>query len=456
MEREYDTIDIGKLFALVRKNIKQLVLCTLAGALIFLAASKFLVSPQYEASALLVINTRDEQATVITYDQINSAKQLVATYAVILTNDSLLNDIIEKYELADTPASLRGRIIAEAVDQTQVMRLAVRDEETTVAFSVLTEIINRAPDILIETVKAGSVEIVSPPIVNPHQVSPAIELNIVIGSGMGFLLCFLVVWVRSTFLSTFITSEDIEAFLNLPALGVVPSVKAGDEQIFPLLSSSSPFHYQESFNSLRTNLKFVSANSNCKKIIVTSSMPGEGKSTVTINLALALAADGNRVLLMDCDLRKPAVHRYLRLRGGTHNGLGDVLGGTRQIGEAVARYQGTNLFVLTAGNTSANASTVLGSGEMAAVIRLLEKDFDYILFDTPPVSVVSDSAVLSQYVDGVIFVIRQKVTTRSQVSLARKNLELVNAHIFGTIINGYDIYHSGEAGAYYNYEEYSQ
>jgi len=225
LEQEYITIDIRTIITLVRKNLILIVACTLLGGITAFIVSQYLMTPQYEASVTLVVNTRDEQAAVITNDQINSAKQLVNTYAVVLTNDTLMEEIIYILGLNDTIESLAKRISADAVNQTQVMRMTMRDEDPATAKAVLDAIMARAPELLITTVKAGSVETVSPPKVNYTPVSPRVGMNTVIGAAAGIFIALAYVFIKKALTNTFLSDEDVSKHLGLPVLGVIPSVK---------------------------------------------------------------------------------------------------------------------------------------------------------------------------------------------------------------------------------------
>ena len=220
---------------------------------------------------------------------------------------------------------------------------------------------------------------------------------------------------------------------------------------FLLVGKDTPFQYQEAFKSLRTNLKFLAMGKTCKKIIMTSAIPGEGKSSVSINLAVSLADTGSRVLLIDCDLRKPAIHRYLKLDRSSYKGLTNILSGG-SLSDSVLNMKSLNLHLIIADAIPPNPAELLGSERMKAMIEELEKHYDYIIFDTPPVSVVTDAAVLSQYADGTILVIRQNHATFDEVELAKKNLEAVHANILGAVLNDFDTRSvSKESGYYYSY-----
>lgn len=220
---------------------------------------------------------------------------------------------------------------------------------------------------------------------------------------------------------------------------------------FLLVGKDTPFQYQEAFKSLRTNLKFLAMGKSCKKIIMTSAIPGEGKSSVAINLAVSLADAGSRVLLMDCDLRKPILHRYLKLDKSSYKGLTNILSGG-VLTESIVNMKSLNLHVIIADAIPPNPAELLGSGRMKILVEELEKHYDYIIFDTPPVSVVTDAAVLSQYADGVILVIRQNHATYDEVALAKKNLDTVHANILGAVLNDFNTKSADkESGYYYSY-----
>ncbi len=221
---------------------------------------------------------------------------------------------------------------------------------------------------------------------------------------------------------------------------------------FQIISKNAPFQYQEAYKSLRTNLKFVSLNGDYKKLVITSAIPGDGKSTVAVNLAVSMAEAGTRVLLVDCDMRKPILHKYLRISKNASAGLTGVLSGTASLQDAIVRFSDIGIHVLTVGMIPPNPAELLGGSKMKALIEEMESMYDIILFDTPPVSVVTDAAVLSQFADGAILVIRQKHATIEQAQLAKRNLETVNANIIGVVMNDYDMKSTNrESGYYYSY-----
>lgn len=221
-----------------------------------------------------------------------------------------------------------------------------------------------------------------------------------------------------------------------------------------IVSKTAPFSYVEAFKALRTNLNFVSVNSSLKKLVITSAIPNEGKSSVAVNLAVTLAETGSKVLIVDCDLRKPILHKYLKLGKTNSKGVTGILSGESTIDDSVVFFRDIKISVLVAGAIPPNPAELLGSKKMKELIKALETRFDYIIFDTPPVSVVTDSAVLTQFTDGVLLVIRQNLATIEQVKLAKKSLESVNANIVGAVLNNFNTAKSGKNSGYYYYYDY--
>lgn len=189
----------------------------------------------------------------------------------------------------------------------------------------------------------------------------------------------------------------------------------------------------EAYKTLRTNIQFSSLDKEIKVILVTSSTPAEGKSTTASNLAITMAQSEKKVLLIDCDLRKPSIHRAFSLLNS--KGLTNVLVEGLDY-QSICNTAGIpNLEVLTSGPKPPNPSELLGTAKMETFLEMVSHDYDLVILDAPPILPVTDAAVLSQFVDGVVFVIAYGVTPYEIVIRAKENLEKVNAKILGTVLN---------------------
>ena len=191
----------------------------------------------------------------------------------------------------------------------------------------------------------------------------------------------------------------------------------------------------ESYRTLRTNIQYSSFDKKYKVIVVTSSEAGEGKSTTSGNLALCLAQDDKKVILIDCDLRKPSIHKKFKVSNLV--GLSDVIIGKADFKTAISKYN-DNLTLLTSGKIPPNPSEMLSSKAMKNLLEVLKEKFDYVIIDTPPVQAVTDSQILSTKADGTILVVRSENTKRDAVHNAINLLKKVNANIIGTVLNGVD------------------
>lgn len=189
----------------------------------------------------------------------------------------------------------------------------------------------------------------------------------------------------------------------------------------------------EAYRSLRSNIEYSSFDDEYRVIVVTSSVPGEGKSTTAGNLAIALAQSGNKVLLVDCDMRKPSIHKKFKISNAA--GTAELLLRKKSF-EEVANDYNENLTIITAGKIPPNPSEMLASRAMTAFIKEMKDEFKYIILDTPPLQAVTDAQVLSTKADGVLLVVRAGSTKKELVSNSVDLINKVHGKVIGTVLNG--------------------
>lgn len=202
----------------------------------------------------------------------------------------------------------------------------------------------------------------------------------------------------------------------------------------------------EAYRNLRTSIKFAEVDKDIKTIVVTSSIPGEGKSTVAGNLAITLSYSGAKVLLVDCDLRSPTLHTKYEV--SNEIGLTNMLVDKREFKETVNEVV-DNLFLLTAGTIPPNPSEIIGSQSMDKLAKEFYKNFDYVIFDTPPVMAVTDALLLAAKADATIMVVRARKTKEKFIKAAYEELTKVKANVIGSILNDSDTRTSDRYGEYY-------
>jgi len=213
----------------------------------------------------------------------------------------------------------------------------------------------------------------------------------------------------------------------------------------------APFQYKEAFLSLRTNISFLAATDDLKSIIITSSVPGEGKTSVAVNLALALSAANNSVLLIDADLRKPNVHKLLNITDGSKYGLTNMLYEKGATTDVCIRHRvdRKGLSVLPCGVVPPNPTELLGSARVKQLLIQLKNTYDFLIIDSPPVTVVTDAAILSQHADGILFVVRQRKVTFEQARQAKRHLNTIEANILGVVMNDFSYKYVDKSYNYY-------
>lgn len=210
------------------------------------------------------------------------------------------------------------------------------------------------------------------------------------------------------------------------------------------------FYFVESFKSLRTNVRFIAQTENVNSFLITSAIQDECKSNVSVNLAITLAEEGKKVVLVDCDFRKPTVSRYLRIREGAP-GIMKVLMNACSLEEAIYHDHDNQLDVLGVDLIPPNPSELLLSDKMHDLIITLKKEYDYVIIDTPPINLVTDAAVIGGMVDGAFLVVRSDYAPVEMVRNAKKKLEDVNIKIYGSILTRFEPKTKGRGSRYYKY-----
>lgn len=264
-------------------------------------------------------------------------------------------------------------------------------------------------------------------------ISPRRERNLLIASLVGLVLAVGAGFTREYFDKAIKTPAQVKERLGLPCLGLVPAVASKTSPQGPVLTGSVPQHFVEAFRTIRTNVLFAADGEEGRSLLFTSTGPGEGKTIVTCNVAMALAQAGQQVLLVDADMRRPRVHKVLDL--GLDGGLADVLAGTEDPDAYVRPSAVAGLSVLTAGGLPPNPHELLSSPRCATVLTLLAQRYQWVLIDTPPIMPVSDAALVAHTAAAVMFVVGSERTTVPAAQHALEQLEAANARFVGVVLN---------------------
>lgn len=432
-------LDLRDYLQILRTNWVLITTLSLVG--IGLAGgATVLVKPTYTAETQLFVSIQSS-GSVQELQQGNTFSQArVQSYVKTVGTPVVLQPAIDGLGLQITPAELSGRVKASSDLNTVLINITVTDGSPVQAAATAEAIANsliKAVDTL-ERPKTGegpspiSLSVVTPATVPVSPSSPNTKLNILVGLIAGLVVGLGAALLR-TILDTRIKGEqDLRHVTDSPLLGRIAF--EADAQKKPLLTQAaiqSP--RAESFRQLRTNLQFANVGGHAKTVVVTSSLPGEGKSTTATNLAIAMSEAGNSVCLIDADLRRPMVGEYLGLDRNV--GLTSALVGDVDVDDVLQPWGHDNLFVLTSGQIPPNPSELLGSEEMENLLGRLGQVFDAIIIDAPPLLPVTDAAVLSQFVGGVVVVVGAQKTRTQDLQKALETLNLVGAKVLGVVLN---------------------
>jgi len=362
----------------------------------------------------------------------------LATYLDVLTSPSVSEPLTQRLQLPPgTPLGLSGEVsqtsnmmtISSTGGDPQLVAKVANE-----AGPVLADVARKFSPLLASNGQAVESTTISPASVPGEPISPNARRNLLIGGLLGLAIGIGLALLTHTLDTKVRTEEDIRALSKRPILGDIPLVKAAkDATGFLSLESDPHGRHAEAIRRLRTNILFVDVTTGGHSFVVTSSVPGEGKTTTTVNLALAMADAGSRVLLLDGDLRNPSVARALGLDGGF--GLTTLLLGHAQPDDVIQRWRDSSLYVLPAGAVPPNPSELLGSEPMAQLFGTLAQQFDFVLVDSPPVVPVIDAVLINKLTHGLIMVVGADRTKKKDLASAVQSLETVDVPVAGFALN---------------------
>lgn len=398
-----------------------------------------LIKPTYTSSTRLFVAIQNS-GSVQELQQGNTFSQArVQSYVKTVTTPAVLQPAIDSLGLDITSEALAENIKASTDLNTVLINIAVSDHSPVQAAATAQAV----ADSLVRTVdqlekpKTGGVSPVSLSVVAPAKApvipsSPDTKLNLLLGLLAGVASGTIFALLRTSLDSRIRSEADLRRSTDAPLLGGIAFDSLATET--PLLSQAAMRSPRaESFRQLRTNLQFANVSGQAKTVLVTSSLPGEGKSSTATNLAIAMAQSGQSVCLVDADLRRPMISEYLGL--DRNAGLTTALVGSADIDDLLQPWGEDALYVLTSGQIPPNPSELLGSAAMRSVIEQLEATFDAVIVDAPPLLPVTDAAVLSGQVGGVVVVVGTQKVTSKDLERSLDALELVSANLLGIVMN---------------------
>ncbi|MBB2958442.1 polysaccharide biosynthesis tyrosine autokinase [Pseudoclavibacter helvolus] len=444
---------------ILHKNWIIILICTLAGVAGGAGAS-MLMTPKYEATAELYVSVRSSDSSVAgeLVQGTNFARQAVQSYTTVVNKEIVTSRVIEELGLDRSPSELAKQITATNQLDTVVIEVTVTDEDPALAASLANSVASNFIDVIVNELEKPEgnspslvkIEPVQSAQVPQSPVAPRVSLNIVFGALLGLAVGLGIAVLRQFTDSKVRSTHDIAQITDRPVIGTIAFDPDAGKR--PLIVHEEPKNPKaESYRALRTNLRFMDIENTRHSFVVTSSLPSEGKSTTSANIAIALAEQGAKVVLVDGDLRKPKVATTMGIDGSV--GLTDLLSGRAEPKDVLQRWGRGRLYILPAGRIPPNPSELLGSHTMQQVHDQLLAEHDYVIIDAPPLLLVTDGAVLSELAHGTLLVVASGQTPRSALAGAVAQLEGIGSEVSGIVVTkvptkGPDSYAYGAYGAY--------
>lgn len=429
-------MELSDYIRVLRKSWLIIVAAALVGVAAA-AAYSLTRTPIYSSESQVFVSIQGA-GTIGELQQGNTFSQArVTSYTNLATTPLVLQPVIDELGLALTPSELAEQVSASNALNTTIISITAMDADPALS----AEIANAVSASLTATVEqietpGGSdvspVKLTSVTEAQPGlaPVSPNVTMNLILGGLVGLALGIGIAVLREVLDTRVRTQRDIAAVTERPLIGAIPfDPRAKDRALIVHEDPLSP--RSEAFRALRTNLQFLDMEGG-HSFVITSSLPSEGKSTTALNLALALADAGKNVALLDADLRKPKVAEYLGIEGGA--GLTDVLIGRAKVEDVMQNWGDRSLYVLPSGRIPPNPSELLGSQHMQNLLAELERNFDIVICDAPPLLPVTDAAILAKQTSGAILIVSTGRTTSHQLSSAIDALDTVGARVAGLVM----------------------
>lgn len=434
----------------LRERWKLVFVCLVLGVAIA-GAVTWLSTPYYTAEVTLFVSARDPDGTAAqAYQGSLLSQQKVKSYTQLITSARIRREV-ERQGVVVDPSAVTASVHAGTV----LLTVSVTDPSPESAQRIANTVADSFAGLVaeLETPAAGGEPAVIARVVEPAGLpaaptSPRPGENLPLGAIVGLLTGVAAAFVRNALDTSVKSAEALLELVDAPSLGSI-AYDAGIPAL-PLIVHEVPgAPRSEALRQIRTNLQFVDVDRPAKVVVITSSLPGEGKTTTACNLAITLAQAGKKVVLVDADLRRARVGDYLGLESAV--GVTSVLIDRSSLNHALQPWGRDGMTVLTSGPTPPNPSELLASQHMADLLDELESRFDIVLIDAPPLLPVTDAAILAGCCDGALLIVRHGKTSRNQVKAAAAALTAVSARLLGTVMTM-----TPKAGPFEGYQYYQR
>lgn len=455
-------IDLSDILFWIMKWKWVVIAVTVLFALTGYMFSNITYEAKYTATATMVVNSKSETLLQAgTTVDAALTQNLIPTYTRILQSEKIAKYVMDEFDINVALGTIGDMMEVTIGEDSQVVYLKVSHKDPYMAKNIANAVIQVAPEVMMEVVEAGSVNVLDYAVL-PAQPEPpkTVQYMTIIGI-VGFLLVSIIIVLLNFFVMKVKNSEDIENKIGEMVLGEVPHATATNEIRKNYLHTGEANQgFVESNFMLAAVLKNQAQNVRPYKLIVTSTIAAEGKSTTSINMATALSDMGYKVLLVDLDMKKPNIVRQLELNTGSTGGIEAFLKG-EELEKNIMKDERFGFDILPCVRaTSATAKILTALKVEMAFSRFDKADYDYIIIDSSPANIVADTSVIVKYADGLMLVIKQYFARIKVINETIEKLKKAGANIIGTVLNDIRVFNVGTGyafdykyGYYYYYNE---
>ena len=449
-------VDVLKLLTYILKRAWLIIIFAELGFASLYYRTSRLIPETYTASGTMYVNNGSPNLSEYQYTNsgdLNSAVQLINTYLVVVKSEKVMSSVAEK--LALTYPNIKASEISStlsmaSVSETGVVAVKSTTHDSQLAADIVNCVMDEAPEEIIRVVGAGSIEIIDYATVPLYPNNRHAEQKGMQGAIFGGVIAIAILVSLFLVNRRIVDTQDLTDNYTPPVLASIRRIVVDNEKADSfMLSDKSPMDVLENYAKLRMNLLYTLVDKDVKTVVITSSISGEGKSTIASNLAISCSMGGKRVLLIDGDMRR-ASQREIFGFDKKALGLSDVLVGTCKCENAILSGYKESMDLLPAGHFPPNPAELLGSSKMEELLKELEKNYDLILIDMPPINIVSDPLAVSASVAGCLFITRQDFTDHRDIRKALISAEMTGMNVLGFVFYGEKI----NQGGYYSRRYY--
>lgn len=453
-----EEVNIKEFFKYVRKYVLVIALVAITFCSFVLIYSVYIKKDMYESNTTLVLtkstSTVDQASGTITQNDILLNQKLVSTYSELIKSKLVLNQVIEKLDLDYKVNELAKLISVDSIENTEILKITVKNEDPKLAKDIANETAKIFSKEIVDIYNINNISIIDKAVLSKNISNNTTIRDSIIALFGGIFISLIILFIKYYFDDTIKFDDDLEEKINMPILGKIgieKENKKNPNKTELIVNKYPKSVVSEGIKSLRTNLQFSSIDKNVKSILITSSIPGEGKSFISANLATAFAQTGKNVLLVDCDMRKGRQHKIFNVSNarGYSNLLIDDF--KNNYSSYIKNTEVKNLYLLTCGTVPPNPSELLNSDRNKELFKFLTSKFDIVIFDGVPCNGLPDSAIMSTLTDKTLIVSAENVTPKSLLENTRKSILNVGSNVSGIILNKINMKNNKYYGKYYSY-----